>query len=418
MFGLIDANSFYCSCERVFNPALRNKPVVVLSNNDGCVIARTNEAKDLGIKMGDAWHLVKDRPALRGVIWFSSNYTTYADMSRRFYEVLADWSPQVEPYSIDEMFLDLSGMPGDMADYGRRMRAAVLLATGIPCCVGVGPTKTIAKLANKLAKLDRVGSGVVDLSTDEARATAYLTAPLDEVWGIGRQSLRKLAGLGVTTVAGFIAMPREEVRGLLTVTGQRTHAELQGESCIPFHELPATRKSIACTRSFGRAITTWDELREAVATYAGRTGEKLRSHGLYAGALHAFVHTNQHNNDPRYSNQLTVEIEPTADSRDLIKAASAALQNLYRPGFRYAKAGVVLFDIYRPEELPIADLFASRDPDKSRALMAALDAINARFGRETVRPGGTRQKRPWAMRRRNLSPRYTTRLDEIMPVLL
>lgn len=418
MFGLIDANSFYVSCERVFNPALKGKPVVVLSNNDGCVIARSNEAKDLGIKMGDPWHLIKDRPAMRAVIWFSSNYTLYADMSRRFFQTLGDWSPQVEPYSIDEMFLDLAGMPIDLDAYCRRIRAAVLLATGIPCCVGIGPTKTIAKLANKLAKNDRAGPGVVDLSTASARAAAYPAIPLDEVWGIGRQSLRKLAGLEVTSVAGFVAMPREEVRGLLTVTGLRTHAELSGESCIPFTELPSTRKSIACTRSFGAAITTWEEMREAVATYAGRTGEKLRALNLYAGAMHVFLHTNEHNRDPKYAASATVEIEPTADSRDLVAAAARTLQGLFRDGYRYAKAGVVLMDICRPEELPVADLFASRDPDKSRALMGALDAINGRFGRETVRPGGTRHKRPWSMRRRNLSPCYTTRLEDIMPVLL
>lgn len=418
MFGLIDANSFYVSCERVFDPTLKGRAVVVLSNNDGCVIARSNEAKDLGIKMGDPWHLIKDRPAARGVTWFSSNYTLYADMSRRFYEVLGDWSPLVEPYSIDEMFLDLSGMPVDLDPYCRRMRAAVLLATGIPCCVGIGPTKTIAKLANKLAKNDRTGPGVIDLSTPEARAAAYPTIPLDEVWGIGRQSLRKLADLEVTSVAAFIAMPREEVRGLLTVTGLRTHAELTGESCIPFTELPATRKSIACTRSFGTAITTWEEMREAIATYAGRTGEKLRALNLYAGAMHVFLRTNEHNRDPKYVASTTVEIEPTADSRDLVAVAARTLQSLYRDGYRYAKAGVVLMDICRPEELPVADLFASRDPDKSRALMGALDAINGRFGRETVRPGGTRKKRPWSMRRHNLSPCYTTRLDDIMPVFL
>jgi DNA polymerase V len=418
VFGLIDANSFYCSCERVFDPSLKGKPIVVLSNNDGCVIARTNEAKDRGIKMGDPWHLIKGKPHVQGVTWFSSNYTLYADMSRRFYETLGDWSPLVEPYSIDEMFLDLAGMPMELDGYCRQIRAAVLRATGIPCCVGIGPTKTIAKLANKLAKGDRQGPGVVDLSTPEKRASAYPTVPLDDVWGIGRQSLKKLAGLGITTVSGFVAMPREEVRGLLTVTGLRTHAELLGESCMPFTELPSTRKSIACTRSFGRSITTWPEMREAVATYAGRTGEKLRALNLYAGALHVFLHTNEFNRDPKYAASTTVEIEPTADSRDLIAAAARTLESLYRPGFRYAKCGVVLMDICRPAELPVADLFASRDPDKSRALMGALDAINARYGRETLRPGGTRKKRPWLMRRQNLSPRYTTRLEDIMPVLL
>lgn len=418
MFALIDGNSFYCSCERAFDPTLRRKPVVVLSNNDGCVIARTNEAKDLGVKMGDPWHLVKARPELRPVVWKSSNYVLYGDMSRRVFDVLTEWVPLVEPYSIDEMFLDLTGMPGDLAALSADIRAAVRRITKIPTCVGIGPTKTIAKLANKLAKADRDGPGVIDLSTAPARAAAYLEAPLAEVWGLGRAAQKKLAGQGVSTVAGFVAMPSDLVRDMLTVTGLRTHAELLGVSCMPFSDAPATRKSIACTRSFGRPVTTYDELREAVATYTARAAEKLRRFNLRAGAMQVFIRTNEFNNDPRYANQATFGIEPTADSLALIGSATRALRGIWRPGFRYAKAGVLLLDLYRPEELPAADLFASRDPERSRALMTALDAINGRYGRETVRPGGTRLAKGWAMRRANLSPCYTTRLDDLMPVIL
>lgn len=418
VYALIDGNSFYCSCERAFDPVLRRKPIVVLSNNDGCVIARTNEAKDLGLKMGDPWHLVKERPELKPVVWKSSNYVLYGDMSRRFFDVLGDWSPVVEPYSIDEMFVDFGGFGGSLFDRAAAMRADVRRRAKIPTCVGLGPSKTVAKLANKLAKMDRTGPGVVDLCDVDVRAAAYVDAPLGEVWGLGRQSQKKLEGQGVTTVAGFVAMPADLVRDLLTVTGLRTHAELRGVSCMTFADAPSSRKSIACTRSFGRAVTTWDELREAVATYAGRAGEKLRRFGMLAGAMQVFVRTNEFNDDPKYANQATFEIEPTADSLALVGAAVRALRGLWQPGFRYAKAGVLLLDLYQPDQLPAADLFATRDPERSRALMTALDAINGRYGRETVRPGGTRQQRAWSMRRANLSPCYTTRLDDLMPVLL
>jgi DNA polymerase V len=417
VFALIDGNSFYCSCERAFDPSLRGKPVVVLSNNDGCIIARTPEAKALGLKMGDPWHLVSERPEIRAVIWKSSNYALYGDMSRRVYEVLTEWVPGIEPYSIDEMFLDYAGMPGDAVALSAEIRADVRRRTKIPTCVGIGPTKTIAKLANRLAKADLTGSGVADLSTLEQRAAAYPTIALGDVWGLGSASIGKLGRAGVLTVAEFVAMPPDLVRDMLTVTGLRTHAELRGVSCHPFAELPAARKSIACTRSFGRAVTEWDEMREAVASYAARAAEKLRRFGLYAGGMQVFVRTNEHNGDPRYANQATFEIEATADSLALVGVACRAARGLWRPGFRYAKAGVVLLDIYRAADLPMADIFASRDPERSRALMTALDTLNGRFGRETVRPGGLVARRKWSMRRQNLSPCYTTRVDDLMRVL-
>lgn len=417
MFALIDGNSFYCSCERAFDPKLRDKPVVVLSNNDGCVIARTNEAKDLGLKMGDPFHLVAKRPELKGVVWKSSNYALYGDMSRRMFEVLAALVPRVEPYSIDEMFLDLFGVPGDLVALAVMIRAAVRRIAKIPTCVGIGPTKTLAKLANKIAKADRAGSGVCDLSTAQQCAAAFPHVDIADVWGMGRASVKKLAAIGVRTVADFVAMPADLVRDMLTVTGQRTHAELRGISCMPFSEMPASRKSIACTRSFGRAVTSWDEMREAVATYAARAGEKLRRFGLSAGAMQVFMRTNEFNNDPKYSNQATFAIEATADSRALISAATRAASGMWRDGYRYAKAGIVLVDLYKAHELPAADMFATRDPEKSGRVMAALDALNGRFGRDTVRPGGLIAKPAgWSMRRENLSPCYTTRIEDVMHV--
>jgi DNA polymerase V len=416
MFALIDGNSFYCSCERAFDPALLNKPVVVLSNNDGCVIARTQEAKDLGIKMGDPYHQIAKKPELKPVVWKSSNYVLYGDMSRRMYEVLADMVPQVEPYSIDEMFLDYRGLPGDLVARSAEIRAAVRRIAKIPTCVGIGPTKTLAKLANKIAKGDRHGSGVIDLSSAETRAELFPGIGLSDVWGMGAASVEKLGRAGIRTVAEFIALPQDGVRKLLTVTGQRTHAELRALPCYPFSLNPPSRKTIAVTRSFGRPITAWPEMREAVATYVTRAGEKLRRHGLQAAAMQVFMHTNRFNGDPAYSNQRTIEIEATADSFALITAATRAAEALWRDGFRYAKAGIVLVDLYRPAELPIVDMFATRDPAKSKAIMAAMDAINGRFGRGAARPAAVAAAPGWSMRRANLSPCYTTRLDDMLEV--
>lgn len=413
MFALIDGNSFYCSCERAFAPNLRGIPLVVLSNNDGCVIARTNEAKDLGIKMGDPWHLINKRPELKLVQWRSSNYSLYGDMSRRVYEVLLDAVPQVEPYSIDEMFMDYRGLPGDLVAFSAGIRDTVRRVAKIPTCVGIGPTKTIAKLANKVAKKDRSGPGVCDLRTTEQRRVVYANLALDDVWGLGPASVAKLDHDGVRTVAAFVAMPPDVVRDRLTVTGLRTHAELRGIACAPMGGANVTRKSLAVTRSFGDTVKTWDDMEQAIAAYATRAAEKLRSHGLQAAAMQVFMNTNHFNKDPKYTGGLTVEVEPTSDSFALIATARRAAKAVWRDGFKYQKAGVVLIDLYRPAELP-AQMFPSRDPAKSARLMQAMDMINAREGRGTIRPATVPHQPAWAGRQRHISPRYTTRLDEIL----
>ena len=412
MFALIDGNSFYCSCERAFDPRLRGKPVVVLSNNDGCIIARTQEAKDLGLKMGEPWHIASKRPGLKSVVWMSSNYALYGDMSRRMYEVLVERAPAVEPYSIDEMFMDFTGI-ADMAALAADIRDHVRRVAKIPTCVGIGSTKTIAKLANKVAKSYRTGVGVCDLSTSDARLAAYPTIDISDVWGIGPASAAKLRKRGVNTVADFLTVPKEEIRGLLTVVGARTHAELNGISCIPFSEAPATRKSLAVTRSFGRAVTDWWEMEQAIASYATRAGEKLRRHGLIASAMQVFVRTNEFNKDPKYANQATFGIEPTMDTLMLIKNALRAGRRLWRPGYRYAKAGIVLIDLQPAEKMP-ETLFPSIDPERSARLMGAIDRINERYGRRTLVPGRAGLAQRWSMRRQRLSPRYTTDVDDIL----
>ena len=413
-FGLIDGNSFYCSCERAFSPRLRGRAVVVLSNNDGCAVARTTEAKAAGIKMGDPWHLARRRPEVRAarVEWLSSNYALYGDMSRRMYEVLAARVPRVEPYSIDEMFLDMD-TPQDAADLARSLRDAVRRIAKIPTCVGIGPTKTIAKLANAVAKADPALGGVCDLRDERDQARLYDRTSVDEVWGIGSRTAAKLGALGITTIARFAAMPPLEARSLLTVVGARVQAELQGVSCLPLSEAVPARKALAVTRCFGRPVTRWAEMREACAHHASRASEKLRAGGLVAGRLAVFLHTDPHSGDPWYSAQHAGRIEPTDDARALIAEAVRMLAPLWQNGRRYMKVGVMLDDLRRAETEPHA-LFPTRDRAHSAALMRAMDQVNARYGRGAVRPLATGIDRPWGTRAGHMSQRYTTHPDEIM----
>ena len=414
VFGLIDGNSFYCSCERAFRPALRGRAVVVLSNNDGCAIARTPEAKKLGIKMGDPWHLIRNRRELAGVEWFSSNYALYGDMSRRMYQVLAERVPRVEPYSIDEMFLDLSGLSGNLAARCRELRADVARLAKIPTCIGFGPSKTIAKLANALAKDTPEMAGVCDLTSREVRAAHYQVLPISEVWGIGGRTAEKLERAGVQTIADFVRMDPRKTRDMLTVVGARIQAELRGSSCLPLSEWAPTRKGIAVTRAFGQPVTVWTELREAVAAYAARAGEKLRAEGLVACHMAVFLQTNPHAPDePWHAGQKAARIEPTSDTIALIGEALRMLRPLWRGGHRYFKAGVVLNDLV-PQGHQTRMLFSTRDPARSARAMAAIDAVNARYGRGTVRPLATGLERQWSTRHSRPSQRYTTHPDEMM----
>jgi DNA polymerase V len=411
MFGLIDGNNFYVSCERAFDPTLNGKPVIVLSNNDGCAIARSAEAKKLGIKMGEVWHLSKRKPEFRNVIAKSSNYALYGDMSRRVYEVLSDHFQRVEPYSIDEMFLDLTQFA--RVDYCRRVRDRVRQITKIPTCIGIGPTKTLAKLANKHAK---TATGVTDFSDLDARREAFATMPIDEIWGVGGASQTKLNNLGIFTVEQFANLPSASVRKLMTVTGQRTHAELNGVSCMPLTLAPSQRQTVSVTRMFGRPVETWEDMREALAAHASRAAEKCRKHGLAATAMQVFFHTNPHAQEPFFNAQRSFDIEATNDSFALIRQAVRAGQSMWKPGLSYAKCGVILLDLHAVADAS-RDLLPTVDPIKSEKLMTALDAVNGRFGRGTLRPGGIRPVTPWSTRANNRSPRYTTRFSDLMEVV-
>lgn len=412
VFGLIDGNSFYCSCQRAFEPRLKRKPVVVLSNNDGCAIARTREAKSLGIKMGDPWHFARKRPEAQPVVWYSSNYALYADMSRRMYEVLQARVPAVEPYSIDEMFLDLTSLPGDLYQRCKDIREAVWQEAKIPTCVGWGPTKTIAKLANGLAKDHARLEGLCDLTDPRIRAEWYAVTSIEDVWGIGRQTVKKLQSTGVETVADFVSLDPKLIRNLLTVVGARVQAELRGQSCLALSDVSSSRKSIASTRTFGRLLTEWSEIRAAVAHYAARAAEKLRAEHLESSHLSVLIQTNPHNGDPWYAKHVGAAIEPTSDTRDLIRHATKLAEAVWLPSYRYFKAGVILTDL-RPAGRQ-SQLFSMREPKVSSDAMAAMDAINARFGSGIIRPSSTGLSGTWRPRASLLSGRYTTRLSEIV----
>ncbi|GGA64370.1 umuC protein [Pelagibacterium lentulum] len=415
-FALVDGNSFYCSCERVFDPKLATRPVIVLSNNDGCAVARTSEAKALGIGMGDPYFKIRELCDQNRVAVFSSNYSLYGDMSARLNAIYRQWAPEVEIYSIDESFLDLSLIPErDRQTYGRDLRATVHQWTGIPTCVGIGPTKTLAKLANRVAKKNEELGGVCDL-TDPAERDKWLPRiDVGDVWGVGPASERKLFELGIETAADLRDMPTRLARQRMTVVGERTVLELRGIACMALEELPPQRKGCAVTRSFGKPVSTLDEMLEAVSAHALRAAEKLRRHKLETSHLTVFMHTSPFNRrDPAHGGSKTVHLpEASADTFELIEAARCGAQAIFREGYRYAKAGVIMDDLI-PAGSGIRPLFPARDRDKSERLMTALDAVNAVFGRGTMVPAGVGiNKREWQTKFDRRSPRYTTRLDEL-----
>ena len=420
-YALIDGNSFYCSCERVFDPTLTKVPVIVLSNNDGCAIARTAEAKAIGIKMGDPWFKIREMCRRQGVRVFSSNYTLYGDMSARANAVYRDFSPQVEIYSIDESFLDLTDVaPGLRVELGRDLRATVRAWTGIPTCVGIGPTKTLAKLANHIAKTVPDLNGVCDLTDPVVYDHWLCRVDVAEVWGIGRASLAKLEAMGVESVADLRDLDPRPVRKGLTVVGERIIYELRGMACLPLDLVPARRKGCAVTRSFSSRITDRTTLEEAVAAHATRLGEKLRREGLGTNHVTIFYHTSEHDrDDPQRSVSTTVSLpEHTSDTLVLIKAARLGVAKTWRePGersWRYSKAGIVTNDLVPLSHSPRA-LIEALDRERSGPLMAAMDACNARWGRGAVVPAraGLVVKREWNTKFEMRTPRFTTQVAEL-----
>ena len=410
-YALVDCNNFYVSCERVFQPQLEGVPVIVLSNNDGCTIARSAEVKALGVKMGEPFFKLKPLIKEHRIQIRSSNYALYGDMSARVDSVLADFAPTVENYSIDESFLDLTGMAGDLVAYGRHVKATVKRWTGIPTCVGIGPTKTLAKLANAIAKDRHDMAGVCDLSTPEARAELLPTMPTGKGWGVGPAYVERLREIGITTAADLAAFEQTAARELITVVGQRTVLELRGVACIPLELEPPPKKVTAVTRSFGRAVTTLAEMREAVSFYATRAGEKLRRAGQATGHLSVFMHTNRFNDDPRRSASGALSFpEATNDTGELVSGALRIAEAIWRNGFRYSKAGVITTDLV-PAGRGQASLLMNerRDP----RLMIAMDKLNGKMGRGTIFPAAAGTHRKWFLKAEHHSPRYTTRWSDV-----
>lgn len=417
MFALIDCNSFYCSCERVYRPWLDSVPVVVLSNNDGCVIARTREAKRLGIPMGAPYFQWRDQMREWGVVCFSSNYELYGQMSARVMTTLEGMFPRIEVYSIDEAFADLTGMTGDLVPLGHEARERVLRWTGIPVGVGIGPTKTLAKLANWAAKTWRKSGGVIDLRDPERCDRLLKMTEVSEVWGVGRRLTARLRPLGIQTAWDLAQYDSASLRRQFSVVLEKTARELRGISCLELEEAVPPRQMICSSKMFGCCLRDISPIREAVVAYVTKAAEKLRSQQSLAGAMQVAIRTGMHNpNQPRYANAINCPLSyPTDDTRVLAAAAVRGLEAIFRQGYAYSKAEVLLMDLRQRGEFT-GDLFAAAVRPGADRLMAVVDKINAREGRGTVRLGRIPANAEWSMKREMMSQRYTTRWDELMVV--
>ncbi|MNF60460.1 DNA polymerase IV [compost metagenome] len=396
--ALIDCNSFYASCERVFRPDLLRTPIVVLSNNDGCVIARSAEAKALGIKMGEPYFQIRQKLRQHGILAFSSNYALYGDMSQRVMTILEGMVPVLEVYSIDEAFADLTGMPGSLERLGREMRARVLRCTGIPVGVGIAQTKTLAKLANRASKLwQRQTGGVVDIRQPEKRDKLLRVMDVSEVWGIGRQMTAHLADMNIRTAWDLAQADAWTLRSKFSVVVEKTARELRGTSCLALEEQVPAKQEICCSRMFGKRLHELPPIREAVATYTARACEKLRAQRSLCKKVRVSIRTGMFNPDePKFAKGIICELPyPTDDTRLITKAASAGLELIYRAGFAFSKAEILLLDLRQRGEFT-DDLFVATPPVTAERLMGVMDAINARGGGEPCGLQGCQQNRTGA----------------------
>ncbi|HDC1791779.1 TPA: Y-family DNA polymerase [Salmonella enterica] len=418
MFALADVNSFYASCEKVFRPDLRNRPVVVLSNNDGCVIARSAEAKRLGIKMGVPWFQLKTAQFPEPVLTFSSNYELYASMSNRVMSHLEELAPRVEQYSIDEMFLDIHGIDRciNFEDFGRQLREHVRSGTGLTIGVGMGPTKTLAKSAQWASKEWPQFGGVLALTSHNPKRTEKLLSlqPVEEIWGVGRRISKTLNSMGITTALQLARANPVFIRKNFNVVLERTVRELNGESCISLEEAPPPKQQIVCSRSFGERVTTYEAMRQAVCQYAERAAEKLRGERQFCRHIAVFVKTSPFAvSEPYYGNVASEKLmTPTQDTRDIIAAAVKALDRIWVNGHRYAKAGCMLND-FTPDGVSQLNLFDDTQPrSNSNQLMKVVDGIN-HSGLGKVWFAGRGIAPEWQMKREMLSPAYTTRWNDL-----
>ncbi len=430
MFALIDGNNFYVSCERAFRPSLRGLPVVVLSNNDGCAISRSDEAKAMGIKMGQPYFQFRGLELVSQLVCLSANFELYGDMSARMMAIAAGLGPLQEIYSIDECFIgDLDGIR-DLTRRAFAVRERILCWTGIPSCIGLAPTKTLAKLCNHVAKdaERKPGSYPAELArvcnwtelSREQRIDLLRRTPAGDVWGIGRRIAARLAEQGILTALDVARMPATQARDEWSVLLERTVRELQGISCISLEQAPAPKQQIACTRSFGHPINVLPPLIEAVSEFASRAAEKLRHGNQRAGALLVFAHSSPFRPGPRFNKSTTIQLHPsTSDTTALVAAAVAGIRRIYEPGYQLAKAGVMLLDLTSATNQVQGDLlFDAPAPKRDHSkLMETMDKINERYGKATVHIASTGRTQEdedgWRMKQERRTPRYTTKLDEI-----
>ncbi len=414
IFALVDCDNFYASCERVFNPQLAGKPVLVLGNNDGVVVARSNEAKALGIPMGVPAFKYRDLIRRHNIQTFSSNYALYGDMSQRVMETLQQFSPEVEVYSIDEAFLSLAGVDArTRTEYGRTIRATVKQWTGIPVSVGIAETKTLAKIAGHLAKRSPDAAGVLDLTAWPDRDDLLTTVPVEDVWGIGPNYARRLTQHGITTARALRDAGDPWIRQQMGVVGLRTVHELRGISCLPLEQCPPPKQGITCSRAFGQPITTLTEMREAVAAYTARAAEKLRGEQLAASALTVFLTTNSFKDEPQYSNATTLRLPVATDATpELLRVALRGIEAIYREDFPYKKAGVMLLGLVPVGQVQ-TNLYDHANRERSTRLMRAVDSVNAREGADTVRFAASGLTQRWRTKFGKRSPAFTTNWQEL-----
>ena len=420
LFALVDVNNFYVSCERVFAPKLEDVPMVVLSNNDGCAVARSAEVKALGVKMGTPWFQMKDLAKQHGIQAYSSNYTLYGDMSGRVVEVLRKYTPNLEVYSIDESFLQIETVLkqyADPASLGQIIKQDVKDTTGLPVCVGIGASKTLAKLANHLAKKNPQFAGVCDInSMPKAMLYQWMAeTAVGEVWGIGGKTAKKLKELKINSVFDLVQVSPQAMRQQFGVVIERICYELRGVSCLQLEEVAPAKQQIISSRSFGKPVTSMEELAESVATHAARGAEKLRSQKSVTGALTIFVQTNPHKPfEPQHHQSITVVLsDPSDNTLTLTSAALKGLKQIYKTGFKYKKAGVML-NLLADKPTMQQSLFDDMEvKGKSAGLMKVMDSINSRFGNTAIKTAASGTKQDWQMRSSNRSPNYTTQWDEL-----
>ncbi|MBC5633853.1 Y-family DNA polymerase [Parabacteroides hominis] len=420
MFALVDCNNFYASCERAFNPYWNGRPVVVLSNNDGCVIARSNEAKKIGIKMGVPAYQIRTEIEQYNIGVFSSNYTLYGDMSNRVMSMLSSYSPNVEIYSIDECFLDFSGFGlYDLKTYGEGIVQSVTKGTGIPVSMGIALTKTLAKVANKFAKKHKGYKGVCIIDTEEKRIEALKRTEISDVWGIGHRHAKRLEQYGVYSAYDFAQMPKAWVRQQMTVVGERTWKELNGEPCIDMEQIAPAKKQICTSRAFGQTIADIEGLKEAVSSFASICAGKLRKQKSCAQSLMVFIHTNNFREDlPQYFKNCVIKLPvPTNSTPEIVHYAIAALLNIYRKGYYFKKAGVILMDIV-PDNAIQQNIFDVVDREKHKKLMEVVDRLNNGFSRNNLFLAVQDGRRKWKLKQELLSPCYTTKLNDIIKIKL